>query len=102
MNTTPIVTSIIDTVNNGGDTSTLLPADLHQTFEAIMLYQGEDTMHRGIKGLPRSSKALVDMGIFYIDGNKVKLHADIYAAVQAKQGRQDRFLAKLEKLANLN
>lgn len=81
-----LVSAMVNAINNGDDYKLLVDEKLRYTLSGIELYpKSGDRMLLGYDGMPETSKKLVELGVFCIDGDNVKLHDDIYDALEEKR-----------------
>ncbi len=94
-----LVSAMVDAINNGDDHKLLVDEKLRYTLRGIELCpKSGDRMLLGYDGMPKTSKKLVELGVFCIDGDKVKLHGDIYDALEEKRAKRDRLIERLIEL----
>lgn len=95
-----LINSIISAIQNNADFSLAVPEHLRYVLRAMhMTPNGRSEMLKGIAGLPRTSKQMVELGVFYIDGNFVCLHRDIFSALEAKDAKRDALIKRLQQYA---
>jgi hypothetical protein len=92
-----LIAEIVQDIDENLNHTLRVPEPLRATLDAIPLFkQARDEMHKGIKGLPKTSAKLVALGVFYIEGKYVWLHRDIYRALKRWDIRLDDLIARLE------
>ncbi|MEF1300488.1 hypothetical protein QTO17_00970 [Vibrio owensii] len=78
----------------------VLGESLAYTFDAVITcYRDGAKMELGVDGLPDTTRKLVDLGVFYIDGEMIRLHPALKAKADEMNQSQDNLLAKLKKMA---
>lgn len=91
-----LVSAMVDAIENGKDHRLLVEEELRASLSGIVLFeQAKDKMLLGYKGMPRTSKKLVTLGVYVIEGEYVCLHRDIYKALKKKDAKRDRLLERL-------
>ena len=69
--------------------------DAQPLISVMCYYHGQDTMLMGPKHHPETSKKLVELGIFHVDGDYVKVDPAIY---QKHLGLEAKFEAQLREI----
>ena len=105
MRTTPTmsgtVVKLLDAVNGSGtfnwNVKHILGESLYYTFNAIITcYRDGVKMELGVNGLPETTRKLVDLGVLYIDRDKVRLHPELKTKADEMDQRQDNLINKLK------
>lgn len=93
-----LVSAMVDAIKNGEDHRLLVEEELRASLNGIVLCKkAKDKMLLGYKGMPRTSKKLVTLGVYTIEGEYVSLHRDIYLALKEKSAKMDRLLERLKR-----
>jgi hypothetical protein len=95
-----LVSRIVASIRNNEDYTLCVKESLRYVLKACSsAVKGRGKMELGLGGLPKCSAKLVEMGVFYIDGNYVYVHREIYVALQEKQRAFNERLKRLQSKA---
>jgi len=98
-----LVIEISNAIENGKDYTLLVPESLRFVLKSCANAPGgKSEMLTGLKGLPKDSLKLVEMGVFHIDGGYVKVDSDILRAIEKKTNNLESLLVKLKEKARLS